>query len=52
MLETIRSATQPTLCLALQHALTAAGINVTRAGCDPASWNETLATLESTLQPS
>ena len=46
VLATVRGATQPTLRLALQHALTAAGINVTRAGCDPASWEETLMSLK------
>ena len=30
---------------ALVHAVTAAGINVTRVGCDPATWDETLAAL-------
>lgn len=30
---------------ALVHAVTAAGINVTRVGCDPATWDETLAGL-------
>lgn len=30
-----------TLRLALQHALAAASLNVTRAGCDPATWDET-----------
>ncbi|MDO8458199.1 MAG: PfkB family carbohydrate kinase [Burkholderiaceae bacterium] len=39
----IRSATQQELRDALRHALAAAGINVTRAGCDPATWEETLA---------
>ena len=49
VLATVRGATQATLRLALQHALAAAGINVTRAGCDPASWDETL-TLASTAR--
>lgn len=39
----IRAATQQELGHALRHALAAAGINVTRAGCDPATWAETLA---------
>jgi fructokinase len=30
---------------ALAHAVTAAGINVTRVGCDPATWDETMAAL-------
>jgi fructokinase len=31
-----------TLRGALRHAICAASINVTRAGCDPATWDETL----------
>ncbi len=30
---------------ALAHAVTAAGINVTRVGCNPATWDETVAAL-------
>jgi fructokinase len=30
---------------ALAHAVAAAGINVTRVGCDPATWDETLVAL-------
>ena len=48
---TIRTATQSTLRLALQHALVAAGINVTRAGCDPASWQETRAVVLNSAAP-
>ena len=51
VLTTVREATEPTLRLALQHALAAAGINVTRAGCDPASWDETIAALQTSAQP-
>lgn len=46
VLATVRGAAQAILRLALQHALAAAGINVTRAGCDPASWEETLTALQ------
>jgi fructokinase len=31
----------PMLRAALEHAIAAASINVTRAGCDPATWDET-----------
>lgn len=45
ILKVIRQATALELTAALQHALAAAGINVTRAGCDPATWAETVALL-------
>lgn len=46
VLATIRSASETSLRSALLHALAAAGINVTRAGCDPATWAETCAALQ------
>ena len=49
VLATVRGATQPTLRIALRHALAAAGINVTRAGCNPASWEETLTALKTPI---
>ena len=33
---------QETLRSALRHAICAASVNVTRAGCDPATWDETV----------
>jgi fructokinase len=38
-----------TLRAALEHAIAAASINVTRAGCDPATWEETRRFLNSAL---
>lgn len=38
----LQSLDQETLRSALQHALAAASVNVTRAGCDPATWEETI----------
>lgn len=43
VLSSMLTATPETLAAGLRHALAAAGINVTRAGCDPATWDETLA---------
>ncbi len=34
---------QASLQAALQHAIAAASINITRTGCDPASWEQTIA---------
>lgn len=45
VLNVIRHATVQELNTALRHALAAAGINVSRAGCDPATWVETVAAL-------
>jgi fructokinase len=36
---------------ALRHALAAASINVTRVGCDPATWEETLASQSQPVAP-
>ena len=45
VLDVICHITAQELSAALRHALVAAGINVTRAGCDPATWAETVAAL-------
>lgn len=38
----LRQLDEPTLRAALGHAICAASINVTRAGCDPATWEQTV----------
>lgn len=39
--ETLAQLDQDTLRAALQHAISSASINITRAGCDPATWEQT-----------
>ena len=42
-LAALRAASPGLLRAALAHAIAAAGINIRRAGCEPASWDETVA---------
>jgi fructokinase len=39
----IKNLDEKLLSNALRHAISAASINITRAGCDPATWDETVA---------
>jgi fructokinase len=39
----IKTLDEKMLSKALRHAIAAASINITRAGCDPATWDETVA---------
>ena len=39
---TLQELDQETLGSALRHAICAASVNVTRAGCDPATWDQTV----------
>jgi fructokinase len=41
--DTIKNLDEKLLTNTLRHAIAAASINITRAGCDPATWEETVA---------